>query len=129
MLGVADYGAFVVAILLFLLIPGPGNLALITSTGQGGVRAGMVTGLGVIAADQVLMWLAVAGVSALLAAHPTLFHAVQYLGVAYLGWLGFATYLTVAVSHLNDWNLADKEKPKDLKEGETKYENEDPKAR
>ncbi|MDH1702873.1 LysE family transporter [Comamonas terrigena] len=89
MLGVADYGAFVVAILLFLLIPGPGNLALITSTGQGGVRAGMVTGLGVIAADQVLMWLAVAGVSALLAAHPALFHAVQYLGVAYLGWLGW----------------------------------------
>ncbi|WP_312587144.1 LysE family transporter [Comamonas terrigena] len=89
MLGVADYGAFVVAILLFLLIPGPGNLALITSTGQGGMRAGMVTGLGVIAADQVLMWLAVAGVSALLAAHPALFHAVQYLGVAYLGWLGW----------------------------------------
>ncbi len=89
MLGVADYGAFVVAILFFLLIPGPGNLALITSTGQGGMRAGMVTGLGVIAADQVLMWLAVAGVSALLAAHPALFHAVQYLGVAYLGWLGW----------------------------------------
>ena len=89
MLGVADYGAFVVAILLFLLIPGPGNLALITSTGQGGMRAGMVTGLGVIAADQVLMWLAVAGVSALLAAHLALFHAVQYLGVAYLGWLGW----------------------------------------
>lgn len=89
MLGVADYGAFVVAILVFLLIPGPGNLALITSTGQGGVRAGMATGLGVIAADQVLMWLAVAGVSALLAAHPALFHAVQYVGVAYLAWLGW----------------------------------------
>ena len=89
MLGVADYGAFVVAILLFLLIPGPGNLALITSTGQGGIRAGMATSLGVIAADQVLMWLAVAGVSALLAAHPALFHGVQYLGVAYLAWLGW----------------------------------------
>lgn len=89
MLGVADYGAFVVAILLFLLIPGPGNLALITSTGQGGMRAGMVTGLGVIAADQVLMWLAVAGVSALLAAHPALFHAVQYLGwPIWAGWVG-----------------------------------------
>ncbi len=89
MLGVADYGAFVVAILLFLLIPGPGNLALITSTGQGGERSGIVSGLGVFAADQVLMWLAVAGVSALLAAHPALFQAVQYLGVAYLGWLGW----------------------------------------
>ncbi|MEG2048273.1 MAG: LysE family transporter [Comamonas sp.] len=89
MLGVADYGAFVVAILLFLIIPGPGNLALITSTGQGGIRAGMAASLGVIAADQVLMWLAVAGVSALLAAHPALFHGVQYLGVAYLAWLGW----------------------------------------
>ena len=52
----------------------------------------------------------------------------SYCLVPYLGWLGFATYLTVAVSHLNDWNLADKEKPKDQKEGETKYENEDPKT-
>lgn len=89
MWGVADYGAFVVAIVLFLLIPGPGNLALITSTGQGGIRAGMATALGVIAADQVLMWMAVAGVSAVLAAHPTWFQAVQWLGVLYLAWLGW----------------------------------------
>jgi leucine efflux protein len=32
MFGIADYGAFVAAIVLFLAIPGPGNLALITST-------------------------------------------------------------------------------------------------
>ncbi|MBC7704659.1 MAG: lysine transporter LysE, partial [Rhodoferax sp.] len=41
MFGVADYGAFVIAILIFLLIPGPGNLALITSTTKGGIRGGM----------------------------------------------------------------------------------------
>lgn len=35
--GVADYGAFVLAIIVFLLIPGPGNLALITSTSKGGM--------------------------------------------------------------------------------------------
>ena len=39
MFGIADYGAFVAAIVLFLLIPGPGNLALITSTSKGGIRA------------------------------------------------------------------------------------------
>ena len=39
MFGVADYGAFVVAIIIFLVIPGPGNLALITSTGKGGLEA------------------------------------------------------------------------------------------
>ena len=88
MLGIADYGAFVVAIIVFLLIPGPGNLALITSTGKGGVKGGLAATLGVILGDQVLMWLAVAGVAALLSAYPTAFQAVQWLGAAYLAWLG-----------------------------------------
>ncbi len=89
MFGVADYGAFVVAVIVFLAIPGPGNLALITSTGKGGVLGGLAATLGVIAGDQVLMWLAVAGVAALLAASPLLFAGVQWLGAAYLGWLGW----------------------------------------
>lgn len=89
MFGIADYGAFVAAIIVFLLIPGPGNLALITSTGKGGVRGGLAATLGVIVGDQVLMWLAVAGVAALLAAYPAAFSAVQWLGAAYLAWLGW----------------------------------------
>ena len=89
MFGIADYGAFVAAIVLFLAIPGPGNLALITSTSKGGIRGGLAATLGVIAGDQVLMWMAVAGVAALLAAYPAAFAAVQWLGAAYLAWLGF----------------------------------------
>ena len=89
MLGVADYGAFVVAIVVFLAIPGPGNLALITSTGKGGVRGGLAATLGVMAGDQVLMWMAVAGVAALLTTYPAAFNAVQWLGAGYLAWLGF----------------------------------------
>ena len=89
MFGIADYGAFVAAIVLFLAIPGPGNLAIITSTAKGGVRAGMAACFGVIAADQALMWLAVAGVAGLLAAYPAAFAAVQWLGAAYLGWMGY----------------------------------------
>lgn len=88
MFGVADYGAFVAAIIIFLAIPGPGNLALITSTGKGGVAGGLAATMGVIAGDQVLMWAAVAGVAALLTAYPAAFHAVQWLGAAYLAWLG-----------------------------------------
>lgn len=88
MFGVADYGAFVATIIIFLLIPGPGNLALITSTSKGGIQGGMGATLGVIAGDQVLMWLAVAGVAALLTAYPAAFQAVQWLGAAYLTWLG-----------------------------------------
>jgi leucine efflux protein len=89
MFGIADYGAFVAAIVVFLAIPGPGNLALVTSTGKGGLRGGMAATLGLIAGDQVLLWAAVAGIAALLAAYPTVFHAVQWLGAAYLGWIGF----------------------------------------
>jgi len=88
MLGIADYGAFCAAILLFLALPGPGTFALLTSTGKGGFRAGAAATAGLIAGDQVLLWLAVAGVAALLAAHPALFQAVQYLGAAYLVWIG-----------------------------------------
>lgn len=89
MLGVSDYGAFVAAVIVFLALPGPGNLALITSTGQGGPRAGLGATLGVIAGDQVLMWLAVAGVATLLQASPRLFGALQWGGAAYLAWIGW----------------------------------------
>jgi leucine efflux protein len=88
MFGIADYGAFGAAIILFLAIPGPGNLALITSTGKGGIKGGMGATFGLILGDQCLMWAAVAGVAALLAAYPAAFHAVQWLGAAYLAWLG-----------------------------------------
>ena len=82
MLGIADYGAFCAAILLFLALPGPGTFALLTSTAKGGFRAGAAATAGVIVGDQVLLWLAVAGVAALLAAHPTAFKIVQYAGAA-----------------------------------------------
>lgn len=93
MFGVTDYGAFVVAFIILLAIPGPGNLALILSTGKGGIRGGLASTLGIIVGDQVLMWLAVAGVAAVLKAYPTAFHLVQWLGAAYLIWLGLRMLL------------------------------------
>jgi hypothetical protein len=60
MFGIADYGAFCAAILVFLALPGPGTFTLLTSTGKGGLRAGAAATLGVILGDQVLLWLAVA---------------------------------------------------------------------
>ena len=91
--GIADYPSFAVAIIVFLLIPGPGNLALITSTSKGGLRGGLGATFGVMAGDQVLLWAAVAGVSAVMAAYPAAFRAVQWLGAAYLAWLGLKMLL------------------------------------
>ena len=88
MLGIADYPAFCATILLFLALPGPGTFTLLTSTAKGGFRAGAWATWGVIAGDQVLLWLAVAGVAALLNANPLLFKGVQYLGAGYLAWIG-----------------------------------------
>jgi leucine efflux protein len=92
MFGIADYGAFVVAIIIFLAIPGPGNLALLTATGKGGVRSGMAATLGVIAGDQVLLWMAVAGLSALLINYPSLYSSIQWAGAAYLMGLGYSLF-------------------------------------
>jgi threonine/homoserine/homoserine lactone efflux protein len=94
MFGISDFGAFCVAILVFLALPGPGTFALLTSTAKGGFRAGAAATLGVILGDQALMWLAVGGVAALLATHPTLFHGVQYLGAAYLAYIGLRLLLS-----------------------------------
>lgn len=88
MFGITNYSAFVIAFILLLLLPGPGNLALITSTSKGGIKGGLAATLGVIAGDQVLMWMAIAGVAALLSTYPAAFQAVQWLGAAYLVWLG-----------------------------------------
>lgn len=88
MLGVADYWAFVAAVLVFLMLPGAGTFALLTSTGQGGLRAAAAATFGLIAGDQVLMWLAALGVAAVLQANPTLFALLQYAGAAYLVWIG-----------------------------------------
>jgi len=88
MFGIADYWAFVIAVIIFLAIPGPGNLAIITSTSKGRIVGGLAATAGVIAGDQVLMWLAVAGVAALLTSNPGVFSLVQYAGAIYLAYLG-----------------------------------------
>ena len=88
MFGVADYGAYVVAVLVFLFIPGPGNLAILSCTAKGGVRGGLASTAGILVGDQVLIWLAVAGVATVLLTTPTLFAAIQWMGAAYLAWLG-----------------------------------------
>lgn len=90
---ITDFPAFVVAVVVFLAIPGPGNLALLASTGYGGFAGGLAATLGVIAGDQVLIALAVAGMAAVIAANPGAFALVQWAGAAYLAWLGWRMLL------------------------------------
>lgn len=95
--GITDFWAFVAAVLVFLALPGPGTLALLTSTGKGGFRGGAAATAGLLVGDQVLLWLAVLGIAAVLQGHPTLFRALQYAGVAYLVYVGLKLMLSRSV--------------------------------
>lgn len=64
-----------------------------TSTAKGGVIGGTAATFGLMMGDQVLMWLAVAGVAAIITAYPGAFQAVQWIGAAYLAWLGLKMIL------------------------------------
>ena len=46
--------------------------------------------------------------------------------VPYVAWLGFATYLTIGVGYLNNWDISNKEVPKGGKGKGTKYVDERP---
>lgn len=88
MQGIQNYGAFVTAFVVLMLIPGPGNLALIGSAAKGGLRGGLASVLGLLLGDQVLFWLAVTGVASVMAANPKALIAIQWAGALYLVWLG-----------------------------------------
>ena len=88
MFGIINYGTFVATVLLFLAIPGPGLLGIVAAAGKDGKRAGFASTLGIVAGDWVHMLLAGIGVAALLQANPMVFKGIQYLGAAYLIYLG-----------------------------------------
>lgn len=93
MLGITDYPAFAAAVLVFLMLPGPGTFAVLASAAQGGLRGGYASLAGIIVGDLMLILLALAGVAALMQANPALFRAVQYLGAAYMAWIGLQLLL------------------------------------
>jgi threonine/homoserine/homoserine lactone efflux protein len=87
-LGIHNYPSFVAAIVAFQIIPGPGTLAILNATARHGVRSGMGALVGTLTGDLVFMLGAIVGLAAILAARPVLFSSLQWLGIAYLCWVG-----------------------------------------
>lgn len=87
-IGITDVWQLIAATMVFLMLPGPGTFCVLTCTGQHGLRGGFASLAGLMLGDAVLMFLAAIGVAALLQAHPLLFQGLQYLGAAYLAYLG-----------------------------------------
>lgn len=88
MFDIQNYTSFVLAILTFQLIPGPGTITILNATARNGISAGMGAVCGTLIGDFIFMLAAVAGLAALMQANPLLFEALQWLGAGYLCWMG-----------------------------------------
>ena len=85
---------FALAGLMLNLTPGNDMIYVATrSTGQG-VKAGIVSALGITAGCMVHILAAVVGVSAILAQSAVAFEVIKYLGAAYLVYLGIKALLS-----------------------------------
>ncbi len=83
-----NFWVFALTGLLLNLTPGNDMLYVITRSSSQGVRAGIVSALGVGAGCILHILAAVAGLSALIAESATAFAIIKYAGAAYLIYLG-----------------------------------------
>lgn len=84
---------FCAAAVALLVIPGPAVLFIVARSSSQGLRAGVVSVLGVHAASIVHVLAAVAGLSAVVVASALAFTIVKVVGGLYLVWLGVRSIL------------------------------------
>lgn len=94
MFDIQNYASFVMAILVFQLIPGAGTIAILNATARNGIGAGMGAVLGTLVGDFIFMIAALLGLAAIMQQNPFLFELLQYFGAAYLVWLGIGLLRT-----------------------------------
>jgi len=87
-------GVFVTATFLFLLIPGPAVMYIVTRGVTQGRRAGLVSVAGIHAGTLVHVAGAVLGLSAVLATSAAAFTVVKLAGAGYLVYLGVRALVT-----------------------------------
>ena len=88
MLGIHDYGLFVLAGVLLNLTPGQDTFYILGSSIAQGRRVGVASALGICSGCVVHTLAAAAGLSAILATSATAFFLVKLVGAAYLVYLG-----------------------------------------
>jgi len=89
---------FVPAALLLALAPGPDNMGVLALGVSGGRPASLGFALGCAAGCLNHTLLAALGVTALIAASPLAFRALQVVGAAYLVWMGWQALRSRAAS-------------------------------
>jgi threonine/homoserine/homoserine lactone efflux protein len=85
---------FISVTVALVFMPGPNTLYIIARSAQQGLRAGVVSSLGVQVGSLIHIAAAALGLSALLLSSALAFGVVKYAGAAYLIYLGVKTLLT-----------------------------------
>ncbi len=83
---------YLVATIILSVSPGPGVFSSLAAGLNHGFRRGMWNAVGMQVANFTLMIIVSVGLGAILLASENLFNAVKWGGVAYLVWLGIATW-------------------------------------
>lgn len=83
---------YFIATIILSVTPGPGVFSSISSGLHHGFRLGLWNGVGMQAANMILVGIVSLGLGAILLASETLFALVKWLGVAYLIYLGVVTW-------------------------------------
>jgi threonine/homoserine/homoserine lactone efflux protein len=95
---------FAFASLMLNITPGNDMLYVATRSASQGVKAGIVSSLGIAGGCIVHLLAAVIGLSAIIANSAVAFNIIKYIGAAYLVYLGIRSFL----SKQNKFNLNDK---------------------
>ncbi len=100
MIDQTTFVTYVAIVLGFVFIPGPATLLTVARATTSGTRVGIATGAGITAGDIVHTFLAVVGISAIIATSAFLFSVIKYLGAAYLVYLGIKAIIERAPTSL-----------------------------
>ncbi len=91
---ISHWTAFLTAVILLTIIPGPDMAYILGQTARKGRRAGFSAMLGIWTGTFMHVVMASVGLSIVLATSAFLFSAVKWTGALYLIWLGIRSVLT-----------------------------------
>jgi len=83
------YGSYLLIVVLIVLAPGPDTMVVLKNALAGGARGGLLASLGIFSGNVIQGTAAALGLGLLITKSQPLFHALKWLGAAYLAYLGF----------------------------------------